>query len=255
MIWNPDPIFLRLGPLTFRWYGLFFAIGIYLALKVTIELNNKRLINNLSIDSLFNYIFWATIIGARLGHCLFYDFNYYGHYPLKILFLWEGGLASHGALIGIFLAIYLYSKKYKIEFLKISDLLAAPASIAGACIRIGNFFNSEIIGYKTSLPWGIIFYKVDQISRHPTQLYESTCYLIFFFILMIVFNNKKYSLPTGKMTGLYLLVTFLIRFFVEFLKLPQSHFENSMTLNMGQLLSIPLICIGTFLYFRKPKHL
>ena len=247
MTWNQDPVLLHINFITIRWYGLFFALGIFLAFTLTKKLNQLSPSKSLNIDSLFNYVFFGTIIGARLGHCLFYDFTYYLHYPIKILAIWEGGLASHGALIGILTSIYLFSKKYKIHFLQIADLLAAPACIAGSLIRLGNFFNSEIIGNKTTLPWAITFSRIDNFSRHPTQLYESLFYFILGLGLLRKIYGPKDEVKLGMTLGTYLIATFSFRFLVEFIKIPQVQFENTMILNMGQILSIPLIAIGIYL--------
>lgn len=251
MIWNQNPILFEFNFFTIRWYGIFFALGIFLALKIGQKINSIYPQNNLELDELFNYIFFGTIIGARLGHVLFYDPIYYYNNPLKIFSIWEGGLASHGALIGILISIFIYSKNNKINYLLISDFITIPASIAGGFIRIGNFFNSEIIGVPTKLPWGIIFSKVDAITRHPTQLYEAFFYYFISFNLLGMYVKSRYRNSFGRITGAYLMTTFSVRLLVEFIKMPQSSFEKSMLLNMGQLLSIPLIFCGLFLFFKK----
>lgn len=250
MVWNQDPILFQFDFLTIRWYGLYFAMAIFLAYVLAKKMNDFYSTVNINMDSLFNHIVIGTITGARVGHCLFYDPAFYLANPIKILFVWEGGLASHGALIGIFISILIFSKKYKINPLIISDLLAAPASQAGAFIRIGNFFNSEIVGSETSKPWGIIFSKIDQNPRHPTQLYEAFFYLIVFYLLINLYQRNDVRKSSGRITGIYLILIFSFRFGIEFLKLPQSQFESSMILNMGQLLSLPLIFAGAFIIYK-----
>lgn len=251
MIWNQDPILFHFNFITVRWYGVFFALGIFFALTVTKKICRIYNYENIKLDSLFNYIVLGTVIGARLGHCLFYNPSYYLKNPFKILYIWEGGLASHGALIGIFVSLLLFSKKYKIKLLPLADLLASPASLTGGFIRIGNFFNSEILGSQTARPWAIIFSRIDNIPRHPTQLYEALFYFAVFYLLLGTYLQSKFRNSSGRITGLYLALTFTFRFCIEFFKLPQSGFENSMIVNMGQLLSLPLIAIGMYLLLRK----
>jgi prolipoprotein diacylglyceryl transferase len=251
MIWNQEPILFGTEIVTIRWYGLFFALGIGFAFLLAKKLNNVSPIKNLNIDILFNYTLLGTVVGARLGHCLFYQPDYFLYHPFEIFAVWEGGLASHGALVGVLVSTYLFSNKYQVKFLKIADFMAAPACVGGAFIRIGNFFNSEIIGNKTSLPWGITFLRIDNISRHPTQIYESVFYFLMSLFLLRKFfklNHKKFK---GQLLGYYLVGTFSFRFLIEFIKIKQVDFESSMILNMGQILSIPLILWGITLITHK----
>jgi len=196
----------------------------------------------------------ATVLGARLGHCFFYNPVYYLSHPLEILMVWKGGLASHGAAIGILTAIYLFVKKKKeYTFLWILDRIVITAALAGFFIRMGNLFNSEILGKQSSVPWAFIFASVDNVPRHPAQLYEAIAYLIVFGFLFWYYNRTKANFKPGMIFGLFLVLVFLFRFFVEFIKEDQTYFEQDMVLNMGQLLSIPLIFAGLFLIFRKGK--
>jgi prolipoprotein diacylglyceryl transferase len=190
----------------------------------------------------------GTVIGARLGHCLFYNPDYYLSHPLEILMVWKGGLASHGAAIGILTAIYLFVKKRpKFTYLWVMDRIVITVALAAFFIRMGNLFNSEIVGKPTDLPWGFVFTSIDNIPRHPAQLYEAIAYLIIFFILFFQYKKQKENIRDGFLFGEFLIGIFGFRFFVEFIKENQSLFENSMSLNMGQILSIPLVILGIYL--------
>lgn len=211
-------------------------------------------------DKLLVYMVIATIIGARLGHLIFYeDPSYYLSNPLVIFKVWQGGLASHGAAVTIIIALIILSydlkRKYypKFSFIKLLDLVAAPTALAGVFIRIGNFFNQEIVGTPTDLPWGIIFYRpaddLPIVPRHPTQLYEAIFYFFVFLFLVFLSNKKNFYLKKGKLIGLFLIIVFIFRFFIEYLKPEQSMLIDSDCFIMGQYLSIPLIIIGLFFYF------
>jgi prolipoprotein diacylglyceryl transferase len=193
----------------------------------------------------------GTVIGARLGHCLFYEPEYYLSNPLLILKVWEGGLASHGAAVGILLALYLLSRKIKKPYLWILDRVVIVVALAGFCIRMGNLMNSEIYGNVTNLPWGFIFARENEtLAKHPTQIYEGLSYLAIFFLLYFIFIRKAKSLKPGYIFGLFLILLFSVRFIIEFIKEPQVGFEANMALNMGQLLSIPFILTGFYLLYR-----
>jgi prolipoprotein diacylglyceryl transferase len=196
------------------------------------------------IDTLTIYMVIATIGGARLGHVLFYDFAEYLKDPIRILAVWEGGLASHGAGIGIFIAIYLFAKKTNVKFLWVVDRLAIVAALCGCLIRVGNLMNSEMIGEPTTLPWAFIFTSVDQIPRHPAQLYEAFYCLILFVALFAIWYKYKDNIKNGLLFGWFLVILFTLRFVDEFFKINQVAFEDDMILNMGQLLSIPYIIFG-----------
>jgi len=197
---------------------------------------------------------FGTVIGARLGHCLFYNPVYYLSNPIEIFKVWEGGLASHGAAIGILVAVYLFSKKKKkYPFLWIIDRIVIVVALAGTFIRLGNLFNSEIIGKPTDVSWAFIFTAIDDLPRHPTQLYESIAYLIIFLILLFIYYKGFEKNRSGLLFGLFLVLVFTFRFFVEFLKENQSGFEAGMTLNMGQLLSIPFVLIGIIFIIKSFK--
>jgi phosphatidylglycerol---prolipoprotein diacylglyceryl transferase len=252
LVWNVDPEIFHIGPFAPRWYGLLFALGFMLGYWIMLQIyrNERRPEEHLS--SLFLYIFLGTVIGARLGQVLFYQPDYYLARPWEILMIWHGGLASHGGFIGVLVALYLYVKKYRdMSFLELADRLVIASLPAAALIRIGNFFNSEILGEPTNLPWAVIFIRVDPIPRHPAMLYESLVYLLVFAILYVAYWRTDIIRIPGRVLGAAFVVCFTARFLIEFVKEEQVSFEQGMLLNMGQLLSIPFILTGLILLFRE----
>lgn len=245
----------ELGPFSVRWYGLLFAASFVIGFQIMHWIFKIEKKSEDDLNDLVWYMILGTVIGARLGHCLFYNPSYYLSNPIEILKIWQGGLASHGAAIGILTAMYLYSKK-KVgqSFLWILDRVVITVALAGSLIRLGNLFNSEIIGIPSDLPWAFVFSRIDDVPRHPTQLYESIFYLISFFILFGIYKKKKANTEQGLIFGLFLILIFGFRIIVEFLKENQSAFEQGMVLNMGQILSIPLVIFGGYLLYRIKKQ-
>ncbi len=257
--WNVSPEIFSVGFIHIRWYGLLFAgsflVGLYIMSKIFSNENKSED----DLNDLVWYMILGTVIGARLGHCLFYNPSFYLSHPLEILMVWKGGLASHGAAIGILTAIYLYSKKKKDQpYLWVLDRVVITVAIGGAMIRLGNLFNSEIIGKPTDGNWGFIFERAQvanpMVPRHPAQLYESIAYLIIFIILYSIYKKHNGKINEGFLSGLALVMIFVFRFFVEFFKEVQEPFEVGMTLDMGQLLSIPAILLGIYLIIRSRKN-
>lgn len=250
--WNVDPEIFSIGFITIRWYSLLFATAFLLAYYILEKIFKYEQVPTEGLDNLTVYVGLGTVLGARLGHCLFYDAAYYLSNPVKILAVWEGGLASHGAAIGILFAIYLFVRKYKsFTYLWLVDRLVITVALAAFCIRLGNLMNSEIVGEPTTLAWGFIFERNgENFARHPSQLYEAFFYLISFFFLRFQYWQKKRYLKPGRIFGMFLLLIFGFRFFIEFLKKEQEAFEVEMLLNMGQLLSLPLVLLGMWLLFR-----
>ena len=203
IFWNVSPEIIKLGPFSLRWYGLLFALAFvfgYIILTKVYKLEKK---SQADLEQLSIYVILGTVIGARLGHCLFYDPVYYLSHPIEIIKVWEGGLASHGAAIGILISIYLISKKQKDKsMLWILDRLVIVVALGGALIRLGNLFNSEIIGKAADVPWAFIFARIDNIPRHPTQLYESFFYLITFAVLYFTYmKTQKLADPDRRYPG------------------------------------------------------
>ncbi len=246
--WNVSPEIFSIGPITVRWYGLLFASAFLVGQQLMYKMYSMEGKPKSDVDTLTIYMIIATVVGARLGHCLFYQPEYYLEKPIRILWIHQGGLASHGAAIGILLGAWIYSrKKADQSFLWVIDKVVVVVALAGFFIRLGNFMNSEILGIPTDLPWGVIFERVDFQPRHPAQLYESISSLILFFILWFVVKTKKEKTPQGSLLGIFLIWIFGLRFFYEFLKENQVDFESTLPLNMGQILSIPLFIGGCIL--------
>lgn len=248
LIFNMDPVIFHLGPLEIRYYGLLWALTIIIGYQLWIWQANRAGIERTVADSFPVWAIIGTIIGARLGHCLFYDFQTTLSNPLSVLYIWRGGLASHGATAGLLLATFIFTKKHNLKFIDIVDRLVFVAAVGAILIRIGNFINSEVVGRATDLPWGVKFIRYDNglFARHPSQLYES---LFGVFLLIILLKADKYfgkeKRPKGLLTGLFLFLYFLFRFLIEYLKEYQTLSHSYLT--MGQYLSIVPILVGIIL--------
>jgi phosphatidylglycerol:prolipoprotein diacylglycerol transferase len=259
--WTAEPEIFRVGNFAIRWYGVLFALGFAFGYFIILSFLKKEKMPVKLLDQLTTYMVIATVVGARLGHCLFYEPAYYLANPLRILKVWEGGLASHGAAIGILVAIYIFSKKNKISFYWTIDRMVLVTALAGFFIRMGNLMNSEIFGRPTSLPWGFIYANASDPAqrlqpRHPTQIYEGLCYLLIFAFLTYLYYKNNGKPKEGSLISWFFILVFGVRFLIEFLKEPQVGFESHMALNMGQLLSIPFIlagAVGLYLVNRKKK--
>lgn len=248
--WNVNPEIFTIGDWGPRWYGFLFALAFVFGYYILQKFFKKDGIKQEVLDSLTMYVFIGTLIGARLGHCLFYEPSFYLSNPLKILMVWQGGLASHGAAVGILLALYLFSRKFKKPFFYIMDMVMVAMPLALFFIRMGNLMNSEIYGHVTTLPWGFIFERYETEPKHPTQLYEGLSYLFIFIVMYILYTKTNVKERKGFIFGLSFILLFTARFLIEFVKEIQVGFEANMALNMGQLLSIPFILIGfIILYF------
>ncbi|MGE5304411.1 MAG: prolipoprotein diacylglyceryl transferase [Alphaproteobacteria bacterium] len=250
IVWNIDPEIFSLGPIHLRWYGLFFSLGFLLGYEIMAGIYRREGRNLENLSDLLLYLILGTVIGARLGHVLLYQPDYYLAHPWEIPMIWEGGLASHGGFAGVMIALYLYLKKHRdMSFIELADRLAIPCLLAATMIRIGNFFNSEILGTPSNLPWAVVFARVDPIPRHPAMLYEALAYFLVFCALYIAYWKTTIIQYPGRVLGTSLATCFLARFLIEFVKENQVPFENGMPLNMGQLLSIPFIVAGLYLIY------
>lgn len=247
--WNVSPEIFSLGPIHVRWYGLMFAVGFLFGYNHVEKMFKHENIDLKWLESLFIYLIVATIVGARLGHVFFYGWDYYSKNPIEILFVWQGGLASHGGVLGIIIAMFIWSKKVsKRSILWVLDRVVVPSILVGALIRFGNLMNSEIYGNPTTLPWGFIFERNDEtVAKHPTQIYESLSYLVGFGVLLYMYWKTKAKDYQGMLVGVFFIMVFTARFFIEFIKEVQEPFEKDMSLLMGQWLSIPFILIGIIL--------
>ena len=247
--WNVSPEIFSLGPIHVRWYGLMFAVGFLFGHNHGEKMFRYENIDPKWLESLFIYLIVATIVGARLGHVLFYGWDYYSQHPLEILYIWQGGLASHGGVLGIIVAMVIWSKKVsKRSILWVLDRVVVPSVFVAALIRLGNLMNSEIYGMPTSMPWGFIFERNGEtIAKHPTQIYEAVSYLVTFGVLLYMYWKTKAKDLQGLLVGVFFVMVFTARFLVEFIKEDQEAFEAGMALNMGQWLSIPFVITGIVL--------
>lgn len=255
--WTVDPVMLRLGGASIAWYGAFFALGlIILGYGIFRRMWEREGLPEGQLLTLFYVVIFGTVIGARLGHCLFYDPAYYLANPAEILKIWHGGLASHGGVLGIILGVWWFSRRVTHRsMLWTFDRLVVPTGVVAAMIRLGNLMNHEIYGHATDLPWAFRFITnipawqrgaepVFSDPSHPTQLYEALCYLLIFALCMWLYWKKDMQKREGFLFGIFMIGVFAARFLIEFVKNDQSPFEEGMWLNMGQLLSIPFVIIG-----------
>jgi phosphatidylglycerol---prolipoprotein diacylglyceryl transferase len=245
-IWNVDPDIFTIPIIDHpvRWYGVLFAAAFLITQQVMYLVYKKEGRKISEIDTLTMYMVIGTLVGARLGHVLFYDPIFYFHNPLKILAVWEGGLASHGAFVPLLIAVYLFARRTNVGYLWILDRIAIVVALAGCLIRLGNLMNSEMVGRPTDLPWALIFTRIDEIPRHPAQLYEAIYCFILFIGLFWTWYNYRDKMKAGLLFGWFLIILFSLRFIDEFLKINQESFEDDMILNMGQILSIPVVLTG-----------
>ena len=268
ILWNPNLELFHVGWFSIRWYGLCWLLGFALAYLLVRKLYKEQKIKDELFDPLFIYCFLGILIGARLGHCIFYqpgDFltSWKGFFEmlLPIHFLPDGGwkmvgyagLASHGGTLGLIIALWLYVKKTKLSIWTVLDNIAIATGSMACCIRLGNLMNSEIIGKPTDVPWAFIFERVDMLPRHPGQLYEAIAYAILFFIMWALHKKWPEKIGTGWYFGFCLTYIFTFRFFIEYTKEIQEAFEASLPIDMGQILSIPFIIIGVWCMMKAGK--
>lgn len=263
--WTVDPAIFSIGTKEIRWYALMFIIGFAIGYKIVENMWKREDLNPKWLDPLLYYTLIGTVVGSRLGHCLFYAPEYYLSHPVEILKVWEGGLASHGGVLGIIIAIYFYSKKVSHKsMLWTFDKLVTPTGLVAALIRLGNLMNHEVYGHPTDVPWGFRFIEnlhawrqgaapIFSPPSHPTQLYEAICYLITFALCMWLYFKKDAWKKEGLIFGIFMICIFTSRFFIEFLKNNQEVFEEGMIFNMGQLLSIPFVLMGIYFVWRALK--
>ncbi len=262
VIWDVNPEIFHIGSFSVRWYGLLFALGFLVGMQIMSYIFKREGKPLEDTDSLLIYMVLATIIGARFGHYLFYEPETLLNHPLTVITPPFSGLASHGATIGILTGLWLYSRRRSSRatgqtFLWVTDRIVITVALGGACIRFGNLMNSEIVGRPTDVPWAFIFMnnaEYEKIPRHPAQLYESLSCLVLFFGLLWFWNRYKERTPRGSMLGIFLIWVFSLRFFYEYLKENQVPFEDSLPLNVGQLLSIPAVLMGVYFLVRAYRN-
>ncbi len=256
--WDVNPEIVNILGVSIKYYGLLFLSGLVLCFNIVKNIYKKENLSPQAHDALFSYALIGILVGARLGHCLFYDFDYYSQHPLEIFlpiqrgpdgayhFTGFAGLASHGGGIGLMIMLLIYARKFKIPLMTVLDAIAIVLPLGGVFIRLANLMNSEIIGTPTNVPWAFIFHQVDHLPRHPAQLYEAISYLIIFLLVYLIYKKDIFQIGKGFYFGISILLIFIMRILIEFIKVDQVEFEHGMSLNMGQLLSIPFVLLGLF---------
>jgi prolipoprotein diacylglyceryl transferase len=251
-IWSASPELFSANGFTIRWYGFLFAIGFYLGLKVLNGIARQEKLEPSEMDGMLIYIILGTVIGARLGHVFFYEPDLFLADPIRIFKVWEGGLASHGGTLGVITGVLLWKRKYyRGSLLSLLDFVAVPGALVSGLIRVGNFFNSEILGKPSDLPWAIVFKRVDETPRHPAMLYESFCYFSIFALLYGLTRKKIHRrFNEGFLLGLFFILIYGSRILIEFFKEPQVASEAGLPFDLGQILSVPFVAAGGFLLIR-----
>jgi prolipoprotein diacylglyceryl transferase len=264
IVWNVDPVLFKIASVRVAWYGLLLTTGFLIAYLVFQKIAKNEKVDTTLIDRFSMFTILWTLAGLRLGHCLFYDWAYFKDHILEIFipfqetvngweFIGFSGLASHGGTIAIILFVLYFSIKHRMSLIWLLDRLSIAIPVAAAFVRCGNLMNSEIIGTATTMPWGFVFTQLGdtEVARHPTQIYEALVYIsLFAYQMWYYFKKTKGHIPGGRSVGTLLMVIFTARFFIEFIKENQVAFEDNLSLNMGQYLSIPFILLGiAFLYY------
>jgi phosphatidylglycerol---prolipoprotein diacylglyceryl transferase len=262
IVWDVSPTIFKVGSFEIRWYGLLFALGFLTGFQIIAQAFKFENKPEKDLDKLLLTMMISIVIGARVGHYIFYAGHTFMDDPAK--FIWDmlvppySGLASHGAAVGVLIGLFLFVKRNpSYSYLWLTDRMVIVSALGGAFIRFGNFMNSEIVGKATDVPWAVLFtqnFEFEQVPRHPAQLYESISCLILFFIIYFLFLKWKGKTPEGSLTGIFFIWIFGLRFFYEFLKENQEKFESDMSLNMGQWLSIPVVLFGVFALFQAFKN-
>ena len=245
-----DPVAIYLGPLSIHWYGLMYLLGFTLFIllgRYRIKHNSQTVLNNMILDDLLFYGMLGVILGGRLGHVLFYQFDYYLHEPLEVFAIWKGGMSFHGGFLGVIAAMAILARKFKLQWLVVTDFIAPLVPLGLGAGRIGNFINAELWGRPTDVSWGMIFPNVDKLPRHPSQIYEFALEGVVFFVLLWVYSAKPK--PVGAISGMFLIGYGMFRSVAEFFREPEDGFMGVLTLgvSMGQWLSLPMIIIGIWM--------
>jgi prolipoprotein diacylglyceryl transferase len=244
LVWSIDPNIFQWGSLQLRWYGLLFVGSFFIGLALVKWVFRRENVSTDSLDNLLLLSILGTVVGARLMHCLAYEPDYYLSHPVEIFKVWKGGLASHGGMIGMLVILYWYAHTHALSYGWLLSRLTLPGMIVAAFVRFGNFFNSEILGLPTNVPWAVIFARVDMTPRHPVQLYEAFSYLAIFAILLLIYLRTKPDFSARILPGVFALLLFGTRFVLEYFKTRQADYTTSLPFTTGQMLSLPVILVG-----------
>jgi prolipoprotein diacylglyceryl transferase len=240
--WDMDPVALEVGPLAIRWYGILFALAFVAGYHMMVVMSRAEGRDPAPLERLLTFAVVGTVVGARLGHCLFYEPEWYLAHPWEILKIWEGGLASHGGAVGLVAGVWAARLRDPgVDVGWVLRRLPLPAAVGGACIRLGNFWNSEILGKPATVPWAVVFARVDGVARHPVQLYEAATYLGIGMLLAVLYRRPWWR---ERLLGLFLLLVFGLRMVWETVKMPQAALDATGMWTTGQLLSIPFVLVG-----------
>jgi prolipoprotein diacylglyceryl transferase len=245
--WDVDPIIFNLGPLPIRWYSVGWLLAFGVGFFILQWIYRKEGKPEEDPEPVLFYTLVGAMIGARLGHCLFYRPDFYLANPIEIIAVWKGvrGLASHGGALGILLSLFIYTRRHPDQpYLWLMDRVVVPTALGGMFIRLGNLMNSEILGVPSDGPWAMVFLRVDTLPRHPAQLYEALAYLLIFLVLFTYYRKRGTDIPHGRLLGAFLVLIFTARFFIEFVKERHVPFEAGLPLSMGQVLSVPMVALG-----------
>lgn len=245
-VWNIDPNIFKFGAIQLRWYGVLFVASFFIGLEIMKWVYRREGKDPVVLDNFLMYVIVGAVVGARLMHCFAYEPDFYLSHPLEILYVWKGGLASHGGMLGVILALYLFARRYNEDVMWILSRATLPGMVTASFVRIGNFFNSEILGLQTDKPWAIVFSRVDSLPRHPVQLYEAAAYLVILGVLLWVYRRATFAFATKILPGLFLLLLFTARFVLEYTKTEQADYTTALPFTVGQMLSVPFVLLGVF---------
>ncbi|GAA6143204.1 prolipoprotein diacylglyceryl transferase [Hydrogenophaga sp. 5NK40-0174] len=243
-VWNANPVLLEVGSLQLRWYGLLFIGSFPVGGVILRWIFSREGKSTAGVEPLLVLVLIGALVGARLAHCFLYSPAYYLAHPLEVLYIWQGGLASHGGLVGTVLALVYVSRRYELPLPWLLARVAIPGALTAACVRLGNFFNSEILGLPAQVPWAVVFARVDNIPRHPVQLYESLAYLALFGLLLLIYRKASSTLATRLLPPVFLCGLFSARFVLEYFKTRQADYTTDLPFSTGQMLSLPFMAIG-----------
>ncbi len=243
-VWSADPVLVSFGSVQLRWYGLLFVSSFFAGLLIAQWIYKREGKDPVLLDDLFIYVLVGAVVGARLMHCFAYEPEHYLAHPLEVLMVWQGGLASHGGMLGVIISVYIFTRIHNESYVWLLSRMTITGMMPAMFVRIGNFFNSEILGNPTDVSWAIVFERVDSIPRHPVQLYEAISYLLIFVVLVSIYRKISATFATKLLPGLFLVMVFGARFVLEFFKTKQEAYTWDIPFSTGQMLSVPFVLLG-----------
>jgi len=248
-VWNIDPNIFKFGVIQLRWYGVLFVASFFIGIEILKWVYRRESKDPAILENFLLFIIIGAVVGARLMHCFAYEPDYYLSHPMEVLYVWKGGLASHGGMLGVIIALYLFARRYREGFVWLMSRATLAGMVTAAFVRIGNFFNSEILGLPTDKPWAIIFSRIDNLPRHPVQLYEAAAYFVILGILLWLYRRSSFAFATKILPGVFLVLLFGARFLLEYTKTEQADYTTALPFTVGQMLSMPFVLIGLLWIF------